>query len=94
MSTKNTDSVGGALLPVVLVSLALVVAAVPALNVALPSVARDTNATISQLQWIVDSYALVFAGLLLPAGALGDRYGRKPVLISGLVRGFARVPPW
>ncbi len=84
MSTKNTDSVRGALLPVVLVSLALVVAAVPALNVALPSVARDTNATISQLQWIVDSYALVFAGLLLPAGALGDRYGRKPVLISGL----------
>ena len=66
--------------PLVLASLALVVAAVPALNVALPDVAADTGATQSQLQWIVDAYALVFAGLLLPAGALGDRYGRKPLL--------------
>ena len=72
------------LLPVVLLSLALVVAAVPALNVALPNVAADTGASLSQLQWIVDAYALVFAGLLLPAGALGDRYGRKPVLVLGL----------
>ena len=56
-----------------LASLALVVAAVPALNVALPDVATDTGATQSQLQWIVDAYALVFAGLLLPAGALGER---------------------
>ena len=73
------------LLPVVLMSLALVVAAVPALNVALPNVAADTGASLSQLQWIVDAYALVFAGLLLPAGAIGDRYGRKPVLVLGLV---------
>ena len=72
------------LLPVVLMSLALVVAAVPALNVALPNLAADTGASLSQLQWIVDAYALVFAGLLLPAGALGDRYGRKPVLVFGL----------
>ena len=47
--------------------------------------AADTDASMSQLQWIVDAYALVFAGLLLPAGALGDRYGRKPVLVAGLV---------
>ena len=72
-------------LAVVLLSLGLVVAAVPALNVALPDVAADTDASMSQLQWIVDAYALVFAGLLLPAGALGDRYGRKPVLVAGLV---------
>ncbi len=71
-------------LPVVLMSLALVVAAVPALNVALPDLAGGTGASTSQLQWVVDSYALVFAGLLLPAGALGDRYGRKPVLVIGL----------
>ena len=71
-------------LPVILLSLAVVVSAVPALNVALPSLAADTGATMSQLQWIVDAYALVFAGLLLPAGALGDRYGRRPVLVSGL----------
>lgn len=80
----DTTRSGRAVLPVVLAALALVVAAVPALNVALPGLARDTGATQSQLQWIVDAYALVFAALLLPAGALGDRYGRKPVLVTGL----------
>ncbi len=83
MSRKDSTA-GRGLLPVVLLSLALVVAAVPALNVALPNLAADTDASLSQLQWIVDAYALVFAGLLLPAGALGDRYGRKPVLVLGL----------
>src|SRR5215210_2909740 len=73
-----------AVLPLILLSLALVVSAVPALNVALPNLASDTGATMSQLQWIVDAYALVFAALLLPAGAVGDRYGRKPVLVWGL----------
>ncbi len=47
------------------------------LNVALPSIVRELGATASELQWIVDSYVLVFAGLLLTAGSLGDRYGRK-----------------
>ena len=82
--TKNSTEQRG-VLPLVLASLALVVAAVPALNVALPDVATDTGATQSQLQWIVDAYALVFAGLLLPAGALGDRFGRKPLLVLGLL---------
>jgi EmrB/QacA subfamily drug resistance transporter len=85
MSKQETQKASRGVLPLVLASLALVVAAVPALNVALPDVAADTGATQSQLQWIVDSYALVFAGLLLPAGALGDRYGRKPLLILGLL---------
>ena len=61
-------------------ALATVVSAVSSLNVALPDLARDTGATPTQLQWIVDAYALVFAGLLLPAGAIGDRFGRKRVL--------------
>jgi EmrB/QacA subfamily drug resistance transporter len=67
------------------ISLMMVVAAVASLNVALPGLARSTGATQTQLQWIVDAYALVFAGLLLPAGALGDRYGRKGILLTGLV---------
>ena len=69
---------------VVCLSLATVVSAVASLNVALPEIARDTHATQTQLSWIVDAYALVFAALLLPAGALGDRYGRRRALIAGL----------
>jgi EmrB/QacA subfamily drug resistance transporter len=55
------------------------------LNVALPTLVRDLHANTSQLQWIVDAYALVFASLLLTAGSLGDRYGRRRVLAAGLV---------
>ncbi|MGH2766735.1 MAG: MFS transporter, partial [Actinomycetota bacterium] len=55
------------------------------LNVALPTLARDLSATASELQWMVDSYILVFAGLLLTMGALGDRFGRKLALNVGLL---------
>lgn len=55
------------------------------LNVALPSVVRSLGATSSQLQWVVDAYAIFFAGLLLTLGALGDRVGRKWVFMAGLV---------
>lgn len=55
------------------------------LNVAIPSLVRDLDATTSQLQWIIDGYTLVFAGLLLTAGALGDRFGRKGAMQLGLV---------
>jgi EmrB/QacA subfamily drug resistance transporter len=55
------------------------------LNVALPTLVGDLDATASQLQWIVDSYVLVFAGLLLTMGAFGDRFGRKLALDAGLV---------
>jgi EmrB/QacA subfamily drug resistance transporter len=53
-------------------------------NVALPTFIRELGATTSQLQWIVDAYVLVFAGLLMAAGSLGDRFGRKGVLMIGL----------
>src|SRR5919201_2857563 len=66
------------------VALATVVSAVSSLNVALPDIARDLHATQTELQWIVDAYAVVFAGLLLLAGALGDRLGRRHVLLAGL----------
>lgn len=71
-------------LAVACLSLVLVVASVSSLNVALPTLARDLDASGRELQWIVDAYALVFAGLLLPFGALGDRYGRKGALQVGL----------
>ena len=54
------------------------------LNVALPTLVRDLHATSSQLQWIVDSYAMVFAGLLLVGGSLADRFGRKRLFLLGL----------
>jgi EmrB/QacA subfamily drug resistance transporter len=55
------------------------------LNVALPAIVRQLDATNTQLQWMVDAYTLVFAGLLLTAGSLGDRFGRRPALQFGLV---------
>ncbi|MDH3190068.1 MAG: MFS transporter, partial [Acidimicrobiia bacterium] len=55
------------------------------LNVALPTLVRELGASASELQWMVDSYVLVFAGLLLTMGALGDRFGRKLALYAGLV---------
>jgi EmrB/QacA subfamily drug resistance transporter len=55
------------------------------LNVGLPTIREELHASSSQLQWIVDSYLLVFAGFLLAAGSLGDRFGRKRALMSGLI---------
>ena len=65
-------------------SVALVVASMAALYTALPNIAVATGATQTQLTWVVDGYTLVLACLVLPAGALGDRYGRRAVLIVGL----------
>jgi EmrB/QacA subfamily drug resistance transporter len=82
-----------AVLVVVALALMMVVSAVSGLNVALPDLARSTGASQTQLTWIVDAYTVVFAGLLLFAGALGDRYGRKGVLVTGLVL-FGAAAAW
>ena len=55
------------------------------LNVAIPSLIKDLDATNSDIQWIIDSYVIVFAGLLLTTGSLSDRFGRKGALQLGLV---------
>lgn len=55
------------------------------LNVALPTLVRKLAATSSELQWVVDSYAMVFAGLLLVGGSLADRFGRKRFFLIGLL---------
>jgi len=65
--------------------LVLVVATVSSVNVAIPTLAAELRPTDTQILWIVDAYGLVFAGLLLFAGALGDRFGRKGALLTGLV---------
>jgi EmrB/QacA subfamily drug resistance transporter len=57
-------------------------------NVALPSLSRQLGASTTDLQWIVDAYNLAFAALVLGAGSFGDRFGRRPLLVTGLL-GFA-----
>ena len=73
------------ILAVLCMSLMTVIVANTSLNVALPTLSRSLGATTSQLQWIVDGYSLVFAGMLLSAGAMGDRFGRKGALQLGLL---------
>ena len=72
------------ILLVLCLSLLVVVIDNTILNTALPTLARTLQAGTSGLQWIADAYTLCFAALLIPAGALGDRYGRKLSLLGGL----------
>lgn len=81
---QGPGAVHRAVLPAVMLSLATVVSAVASLNTAVPSIARDTHAGLTELSWIIDAYALVFAALLLLGGAIGDRYGRRRALAAGL----------
>ena len=73
------------ILGILTLSLVLVVASVSSLNLSLPSIQRALDASAADLIWINAAYALVFAAFLLPAGALGDRFGRKGALLTGLV---------
>lgn len=74
--------------PLVLVSLLLAAFAInldtTIVNVALPTLVRELDASTTQLEWIVDAYNLMFAALVLAAGNLSDRLGRKGVLLAGL----------
>jgi EmrB/QacA subfamily drug resistance transporter len=74
-----------AILAVLSLSVFLAVVDNTIVNVALPSMSSQLRASTSQLQWIVDAYSLVFAGLLLVGGSLGDRYGRKGALQLGVL---------
>lgn len=82
------------LLTVASVDVLLVIASMVALNAALPDIAQQTSATQAQLTWVVDGYTLALACLLLPAGAIGDRYGRRGALLVGLaIFGLASLAP-
>lgn len=74
-----------AILGVLVVSLLITVLDNTVLNIALPTIQKDLKASPAQLVWSIDSYILVFAALLFTWGVLGDRYGRKRVLVIGLV---------
>src|ERR1700746_1523663 len=74
--------------PIILLALCLaaftISVDVTIVNVALPTLVRSLGATTTQLQWVVDAYSLVFAALVLAAGSLRDRQGRKGTLLAGL----------
>src|SRR5216117_248761 len=83
-STRLKASSGGLVL-LALCSAALIINIdVTIVNVALPSLVRELGATTTNLQWVVDAYTLVFAALILAAGSLSDRIGRKGTLLAGL----------
>jgi MFS family permease len=71
-------------LATMIVCLLMVIMGNTILNVALPTLQRDLAATQGELQWAIDSYILVFAGLLFSWGVVGDRIGRRKVLLAGL----------
>jgi EmrB/QacA subfamily drug resistance transporter len=73
------------LLAMMCLSLVLVIMSVSGLVTAIPTMQEQLDASASQIQWILDAYAIVFAGSLLTAGALGDRFGRKRALLAGIV---------
>lgn len=73
------------ILAVLCLSLLVLVVDNTVLNLAIPSLMRDLSATLADVQWMIDAYILVFAGGLLTAGSLSDRYGRRRALIIGLV---------
>ena len=73
------------MLAVLCLSLLIVFVGNSSLNVAIPTLSTELHASESQLQWVVASYSLVFAGLLFSTGAIGDRFGRKGALQLGLV---------
>jgi EmrB/QacA subfamily drug resistance transporter len=72
-------------LGVLCLSLLIIVMDNTILNVAIPSLIKDLDASNSEIQWIIDAYTLVFAGLLLTSGSLSDRFGRKGALQAGIV---------
>jgi EmrB/QacA subfamily drug resistance transporter len=80
-------------LAVLCISLLIVTLDNTVLNVVLPTLVRDLGATETQLQWIVDAYVIVFAGLLLVAGSVADRVGRKRTFLAGLAL-FAAGSTW
>ncbi len=86
--TTSTTGRRGLVLATVCLAVFAINLDVTIVNVALPDLGRELNASTKDLEWIVDGYNLAFASLVLAAGSLGDRFGRRPALLVGLA-GFA-----
>lgn len=84
METSSKNQNHWLVLAVMCISLFIISIDATVLNLALPSIAADFKATTAELQWVMDAYTLIFASLLITTGALGDRFGRKRLLIIGL----------
>ncbi|MFT4125945.1 MAG: MFS transporter [Gordonia sp. (in: high G+C Gram-positive bacteria)] len=82
---RSVDARSAWLVTIACTAVSMVVAAMAALNTALPDIAVHTGADAGQMTWIIDGYTLALAALLLPAGAVGDRVGRREILILGLL---------
>src|SRR5213083_3460830 len=82
---RNVRTTNTTLVLIALCSAALIINIdVTIVNVTLPSLVRELGASTTNLQWIVDAYTLVFAALILAAGSVSDRVGRKGLLLAGL----------
>src|SRR6516165_11524913 len=84
METRVTTRRARAILLALSLSAFMISVDVTIVNVALPTLVRSLGATATELQWVVDAYSLVFAALVLAAGSLSDRQGRKGMLLTGL----------
>ena len=93
LAPGRTARARGAALAVLCVAVLIVNLDNTILNVALPTLVRDLNASAGDLQWIVDAYVMVFAGLLLTAGSVADKIGRKKTFMTGLAV-FAAGSAW
>ena len=91
--TPSRPARRGLALGILCLALLIVVLDTTVLNVALPTLVRDLNASSTDLQWIVDAYVVVFAGLVLVFGSVADRVGRKWTFVAGLVA-FAACSAW
>ena len=63
-------------------------------NVALPALQRELGATVADVQWVVEAYALFLSALLLVGGSMGDRFGRRRVYASGIASGSSLGAEW
>src|SRR5215216_7224785 len=86
-------NVGRAVLVATILASSMVFIDSSAVNVALPTLQRELGASAAQAQWVVESYALFLAALLLVGGVLGDRFGRKRIFVLGTVL-FASMSAW